>query len=191
MSSIGHYDMNLRKRDAILTGARVSPRARARILGQPYHPPAAKEHHIAVDIPTDTKTVVSIDQPKPAPPPVPSPAKETDAPAKPEVITTPPSIASVQRVFLKILHDAGYRRLTIGDLMSTYRGRPYSWPRQICIALARRLCLASTTTLGKAFGNRDHTTVMHALRVADKHMAEWPILAAVHAQVLAAFETPK
>lgn len=43
------------------------------------------------------------------------------------------------------------------------RARPISWPRQAAMFLARVYCPASLPAIGRAFGNRDHTTAMHAV----------------------------
>src|SRR5260370_1136114 len=49
---------------------------------------------------------------------------------------------------------------------STYERRPRSVarPRQVAMYLAKQLTTLSLPQIGKRFGNRDHTTVMHAVR---------------------------
>jgi hypothetical protein len=107
----------------------------------------------------------------------------------------PATIEDVQQAFCDLLWDEGYalagRRLSINDLKAHYRGRPHAWPRHVCMDLASRICRQSSTDLGRAFGGRDHTSVLNAFRRVPHHLAEWPVLAAVHAKVLAAFEAPK
>lgn len=52
---------------------------------------------------------------------------------------------------------------TVGHLTSERRARSYAMPRHVCIWLVRQLCTQiSLPCIGKQFGNRDHTSVMHA-----------------------------
>ncbi|MBQ8109059.1 MAG: chromosomal replication initiator protein DnaA [Clostridia bacterium] len=52
--------------------------------------------------------------------------------------------------------------LTPGDITGKNRSQTIALPRQIGMYLCRRMTSMSTTNIGKAFGGRDHTTVMHA-----------------------------
>ena len=47
------------------------------------------------------------------------------------------------------------------DIISKKRSRDIALPRQIAMYLCRDMTHLSTTNIGKAFGDRDHTTVMH------------------------------
>ena len=47
------------------------------------------------------------------------------------------------------------------DVLSKKRSRDIALPRQIAMYLCRDLTQLSTTNIGRAFGDRDHTTVMH------------------------------
>ncbi len=51
-----------------------------------------------------------------------------------------------------------------GDLLSQRRHRSVVWPRQIGMYLAKQLTARSLPEIGRRFGNRDHTTVLHAIR---------------------------
>lgn len=51
--------------------------------------------------------------------------------------------------------------VTEENLISKKRSREIALPRQIAMYLCRELTQLSTTNIGRAFGNRDHTTVMH------------------------------
>lgn len=53
--------------------------------------------------------------------------------------------------------------IRIQDLKSTTRAKPVVVPRQICMYLIKKFMDKSLVDIGKAFGNRDHTTVMNAL----------------------------
>lgn len=53
-------------------------------------------------------------------------------------------------------------RLT--DLVSTKRKRDIARPRQIAMYLAKKYTTKSLPEIGKSFGGKDHTTVLHAVR---------------------------
>jgi chromosomal replication initiator protein len=59
---------------------------------------------------------------------------------------------------------AEYFKLKISDMHSKRRNRNVARPRQVAMALAKDLTQMSLPEIGEAFGNRDHTTVMHACR---------------------------
>jgi chromosomal replication initiator protein len=52
--------------------------------------------------------------------------------------------------------------LSMTELVSPKRSHAISYPRQVAMYLSRELTDASLPKIGKEFGNRDHTTVMHA-----------------------------
>jgi chromosomal replication initiator protein len=66
---------------------------------------------------------------------------------------------SVQLIMQEV---ADYFSLTVEDLCSPSRSRQLVTARQIAMYLARELTEMSLPRIGKAFGGRDHTTVMHA-----------------------------
>jgi chromosomal replication initiator protein len=57
--------------------------------------------------------------------------------------------------------------VTRADLLSQRRHRSVVWPRQIGMYLAKQLTARSLPEIGRRFGNRDHTTVLHAIRKID------------------------
>ncbi|MDR3387795.1 MAG: chromosomal replication initiator protein DnaA [Rudaea sp.] len=57
-----------------------------------------------------------------------------------------------------------YYQLRLSDLLSMNRSRSLARPRQMAMALAKELTEHSLPEIGKAFGGRDHTTVLHACR---------------------------
>jgi len=59
---------------------------------------------------------------------------------------------------------AVYFKLKISDMHSKKRSRNVARPRQVAMALAKDLTQMSLPEIGEAFGNRDHTTVLHACR---------------------------
>jgi chromosomal replication initiator protein len=70
----------------------------------------------------------------------------------------PPSIADVQEAV------AAHFGLTTRELTSASRVSRVAWPRQVAIHLARDLTGASLPAIGKAFGGRNHSTVLHACK---------------------------
>jgi chromosomal replication initiator protein len=59
---------------------------------------------------------------------------------------------------------ADYYKVRIADLLSKRRSRSVARPRQVAMALAKELTAHSLPEIGDAFGGRDHTTVMHAVK---------------------------
>ncbi len=86
----------------------------------------------------------------------------------------------------EVLHDllrANDRRVTIDDIQkqvsqhfnvrvadmhSARRARSVARPRQVAMYLAKQLTSRSLPEIGRKFGGRDHTTVMHAVRKVDE-----------------------
>jgi chromosomal replication initiator protein len=72
---------------------------------------------------------------------------------------------------------ADYYKIKVAEMYSKKRSRNFSRPRQIAMSLARELTNHSFPEIGEAFGNRHHTTVMHAceeieqLRLNDQTIA--------------------
>jgi chromosomal replication initiator protein len=54
--------------------------------------------------------------------------------------------------------------LSAEELLSPTRAPRITWPRQVAMYLARELTDESLPAIGRQFGGRDHTTVMHACR---------------------------
>ena len=50
------------------------------------------------------------------------------------------------------------------DLVSARRSRAIARPRQIAMYLAKRLTTRSLPEIGRKFGGRDHSTVIHAVK---------------------------
>jgi chromosomal replication initiator protein len=58
---------------------------------------------------------------------------------------------------------AEHYNMRLGDMSSARRARAVARPRQVAMYLAKQLTSRSLPEIGKRFGNRDHTTVMHAV----------------------------
>ncbi|MEO1207423.1 MAG: chromosomal replication initiator protein DnaA [Pseudomonadota bacterium] len=58
------------------------------------------------------------------------------------------------------------------DLLSQRRHRSVVWPRQIGMYLAKQMTSRSLPEIGRRFGGRDHTTVLHAIRKIEGELAK-------------------
>ena len=76
-----------------------------------------------------------------------------------------PTIAAIQR------HVAAHCGLAVSDLTSTRKERRVTRARHIAMWLARALTHHGATTIGAAFGGRDHSTVAAAWRGLAARMA--------------------
>ena len=74
-------------------------------------------------------------------------------------ITSPPiSIREIQK------RTAGYFNISVEMLTGATRRQEIATARHICMYLCRRLTQAPLKSIGNEFGNRDHTTVIHACK---------------------------
>ena len=60
----------------------------------------------------------------------------------------------------------------MADLNSQRRDRRVLWPRQIAIYLVKVSTSLSLPAIGRRFGNRDHTTILHSCRRVEEEMAK-------------------
>ena len=87
------------------------------------------------------------------------------------------SVDLAEEVLKDILVDAAYREIPVeliqhevcryfglskSDLIGSSRSKAFAYPRQIAMYLCRELTDESLPKIGRAFGGRDHSTVMHA-----------------------------
>ena len=59
---------------------------------------------------------------------------------------------------------SGYYNISLNEMLSQRRSRPLARPRQIAMYLAKKLTTRSLPEIGRRFANRDHTTVIHAVK---------------------------
>jgi chromosomal replication initiator protein len=59
---------------------------------------------------------------------------------------------------------AEFYNLRPADMVSPRRARPIARPRQIAMYFAKKLTTRSLPDIGRRFGGRDHTTVIHAVK---------------------------
>lgn len=62
--------------------------------------------------------------------------------------------------------------ITHEDMISGKRSQSIAKPRHIAIYLSRYMTEESLQTIGKKFGNRDHTTMMHSVRKIEQDLTE-------------------
>jgi chromosomal replication initiator protein len=67
---------------------------------------------------------------------------------------------------------AEHYNIRLTDMSSARRARNVARPRQVAMYLAKQLTQRSLPEIGRRFGNRDHTTVMHAVSRVAELMAE-------------------
>lgn len=63
---------------------------------------------------------------------------------------------------------AEHFNIRMSDMHSARRARAVARPRQVAMYLAKQLTSRSLPEIGRKFGGRDHTTVMHAVRKIDE-----------------------
>jgi chromosomal replication initiator protein len=78
----------------------------------------------------------------------------------------PTSVAEIQAAV------GAHFGLSAGELLSSARTARISWPRQVAMYLARELTGESLPAIGRQFGGRDHTTVLHAWRRTAARIAD-------------------
>ncbi|MBN2492612.1 MAG: chromosomal replication initiator protein DnaA [Planctomycetes bacterium] len=75
------------------------------------------------------------------------------------------------------------------DLRSPARARAIAVPRQIAMRLMKELLPVSLKKIGSAFGGRDHSTVLHALRRTDALLEADPNLRSVYTRLLTSLQS--
>ena len=84
---------------------------------------------------------------------------------------SPVSIEQIQAVVAETF------AVTTDELGSASRAARVTWPRQLAMYLAREHTAQSLPAIGRAFGGRDHTTVMHACRRTAERLKTDPVAA--------------
>tara|TARA_B100001093_G_scaffold413138_1_gene402968 strand:- start:47 stop:814 length:768 start_codon:yes stop_codon:yes gene_type:complete len=59
---------------------------------------------------------------------------------------------------------SNYFNIGLSEMLSQRRSRPLARPRQIAMYLAKKMTTRSLPEIGRRFANRDHTTVIHAVK---------------------------
>ena len=82
-----------------------------------------------------------------------------------------PRARSVEEIQRRICQDFD---ISLDELVSPSRAQALAWPRQVAMYLTRELTDATLPAIGRAFGGRNHTTVLHACRRTAARIAEDP-----------------
>ena len=59
---------------------------------------------------------------------------------------------------------ANFFNIPLAEMLSQRRSRPLARPRQMAMYLAKKMTTRSLPEIGRRFANRDHTTVIHAVK---------------------------
>jgi chromosomal replication initiator protein len=80
----------------------------------------------------------------------------------------------VAQVSINHIQEAVSERfgLSVTELCSEKRSQSIAYPRQVAMYLSRELTDSSLPKIGKEFGGRDHTTVIHAYSKIDRMIRE-------------------
>ena len=106
--------------------------------------------------------------------------------AQSEFLGTPITLETVQETLSDSRYTTGQRltvdriqkavceefRVTLTDMTSKRRARVIARPRQVAMYLSKKLTKRSLPDIGRRFGGRDHTTVMHAVKRIDSLRAD-------------------
>jgi len=113
----------------------------------------------------------------------PPPIAETALPPIPDALMAyaadiefKPSFSQVETIQRAVI--AFYPKVTLIDLKSARRTAEVVQPRQIAMYLVKTLTTRSLPDIGRRFGGRDHTTVLHAVRKIERLCETDPVLAA-------------
>ena len=63
---------------------------------------------------------------------------------------------------------SNYFNIPLSEMLSQRRSRPLARPRQLAMYLAKKMTTRSLPEIGRRFANRDHTTVIHAVKTISR-----------------------
>jgi chromosomal replication initiator protein len=89
-------------------------------------------------------------------------------PSSPRPGTRAPA-PTIERIQATVCDHFGLDR---DELLSASRTARVAWPRQVAMYLAREHTEASLPAIGAAFGGRNHTTVLHAVKRTEQRIAD-------------------
>ncbi len=90
-----------------------------------------------------------------------------------ELWGTEEKVVTIDQIQRKVSEFFGVK---FSDFKAKNRTRAVAFPRQIAMYLARQLTHSSLAEIGRAFGGKDHTTVLHAVDKLQKLLEEDPKL---------------
>lgn len=71
-----------------------------------------------------------------------------------------------------VMAVAEHFALDMNDMRSDSRSAHIAYARHIAMFMARKLTTKSLPAIGKVFGGRDHTTILHGIRKIERHIAD-------------------
>jgi chromosomal replication initiator protein len=83
-------------------------------------------------------------------------------------VSAPSTVRSIADIQAAACEHFG---VSLQELVSSTRSARVAWPRQVAMYLARELTTESLPSIGRRFGGRDHTTVLHAWRRTSARIA--------------------
>lgn len=89
-----------------------------------------------------------------------------------EPVILPSIVRPIARI--QAIVAASYE-ISVKHMRSDCRRRSVAWPRQVAMYLAHNLTDRSLPCIGRLFGGRDHTTVIHAIKAVEERMADDPL----------------
>jgi chromosomal replication initiator protein len=92
-------------------------------------------------------------------------------PGTPAPGTGPTAAQTIDRILQLASETFGF---TVEELLSHDRRPPLAWARQVAMYLAREHTGETLPAIGRRFGNRNHTTVMHACKRTAARIARDP-----------------
>ena len=154
-----------------------------------------RAHYAAVRVrvaaPAVASPVVAAPLCLPAPEPPKTPANLAEArrgeiaakrkPLSPSTEAEPETVASLpKKVFVREVQAvvAAFYGISVAAMISARRMRELVRPRHIAMYLASETTGQSLPAIGRLFGGRDHTTVLHAVRKIERQIAASAELAA-------------
>lgn len=111
--------------------------------------------------------------------------RDAEAAAEAEMIAALEKERSTPQLVRDVMRAASeVTQIDIEVLKGPRRSRSLAWPRQVamyaCVMLASN---ASLPQIGRAF-NRDHTTVLHSVRVVKERLKRYPETRALYAEIV-------
>lgn len=93
----------------------------------------------------------------------------------PSIEPDPPIYPTISAIIAATAHHYGIAEV---DIVSRRRTWDCSKPRQMAMYVCKKLTPRSYPEIGRRMGDKDHTTVLHAVRRAEERVANDPVAAA-------------
>ncbi|RME83770.1 MAG: chromosomal replication initiator protein DnaA, partial [Zetaproteobacteria bacterium] len=102
-----------------------------------------------------------------------------------DLLREPQQVLTIEEIQREV---ASFFGIPEKEMLSKKRSKNIAFPRQLAMYLAKRLTRYSLPEIGRRFGGRDHTTVLHAVRKIEKAREEDPALDATIERLIAKLE---